>query len=175
MVLYHYTFISALRNADPGNADPVGGESIYWSWSTGLRPGPDSAWTNGYFNLPAAVWFTTLPTPSGDFMKLWRGSQPHEFELRLTVELPPNTKRLVHWASYLREHRAEAITRSFTESMLITAETYYCYLGTVNQRHIRAMDHVRDLDATGASAPGISANYSLTRLMRSVRPHEIGR
>jgi hypothetical protein len=149
MILYHFTFIKAMREAGPNNKDPVGDAPVVWTWSSGLRPGPKSmwGWSDRYFNPPPAVWFTNTPTPGEGFGRATDDGEQFWYELRLTVAMPPNSKRLVHWASYVRKHRGEEwwFSRPFTEAVFATLETFYCYFGVVDQSCIRAMDLVTDL------------------------------
>jgi hypothetical protein len=135
MILYHHTSIDALIKADPDNAPMGDAPAEYdWTWSSDLKPGPDSmdGWTFRNFNPPPAAWFTTNPTSDGIF--------PSKFYVRITVAIASNSRRLVHWGSYLRKHGAEPCTSRFTEAMLATTETFYCYFGTVDQSCIRAIE-----------------------------------
>jgi hypothetical protein len=148
MILYHFTFIHVMRKVNPNNTDPVKDAPAIWTWNGGLRPGPKSMdnWSDEYFDPPPAVWFTNNPRPGGTLARVGEDGQQIEYELRITVAMPPNSKRLVHWASYVTKHVGERWrTRALTEAQFAEVERWYCYFGTVNQSYIRAIDLVMDL------------------------------
>jgi hypothetical protein len=68
-----------------------------WAWTGGLTPGPNSmyGWSDEYFSPPPAVWFTNTPTYG--FGRLTESGEQRKYEIGITVDLPPNSKRLVHW------------------------------------------------------------------------------
>jgi hypothetical protein len=105
-----------------------------------LKPGPND-WTDLLgFEPPPTVWLTRNPDPAALLFE-----RPKE--LRFTVDLAPNSKRLVRWIDYLRKHRGRetidnAIWQSAEERRGL--ENCYAYFGTVPFRWIKAIDRLNE-------------------------------
>jgi len=105
-------------------------------------------WSDKSFHPPPAVWFTNTPTLGAHLARATDDGQQLKYEIRITVAMPPNSKRLVHWATYLQKHVGEKWwTRALTDAQLATVQTWYCYFGTVSSSYIRAIDLVMDAEA----------------------------
>jgi hypothetical protein len=136
--LYHFTSFYALKNAGRKTAS-VGVDDVQLSWESDLRPGPDSMrdWDAilSPHVPPPAVWFTSEPEPPFIF------NPP--MPVRITVELPPNSKRLVRWTDYLNKHLARGWDDSESIKSMKGLPFFYAYFGTVLFRNIRGLDLVK--------------------------------
>src|SRR5262249_29584163 len=101
---------------------------------------------------PAADQGEWPPPPPFDPV-VWLTSEPEcTFfepipEVRITVAIPSNDRRLVRWETWLRKHGAQKVIAASYEAMNNgwnngAWRAFYCYFGTVGLNRIRRVEYI---------------------------------
>jgi hypothetical protein len=163
MKLYHFTSLggilgaAALADVQRLWADSAAPDEVR------ARPGPDSILRAGlkpnkngeydHIGMPPSVWFTTNPDMTNEFIT---GNTLDRGAYRITVAIPQNDRRLVHWPAYYSKasgrdfvigHEDEATAIRLAKECF----GFYVYFGTVPLSRIRLVEDMR-IDELAAAA-----------------------
>ena len=99
--------------------------------------------------MRGVVWLTTDPDPSG------HGLTSERREIRIQVDLPRNTTRLVAWQPYAAKRFNRADLHAFNKAGEGKATTWFFYRGRIGSRHfVEVIDHRTGESITAAHVQG---------------------